>query len=138
MSKSEIITIVISAFGLVISFITFILELCTRKKVRKLTSLEIEKLEKEKERQSNAIVHGYIEDYCFVITNSGGAHATNVRCEGWEDWDEALFLDTIAPGSSCKIDLYLTKDSPSQCCFTVVWDDESGKEHVWKQTLNVF
>lgn len=137
MSTSEIIALVISGGSLVVSIVALVRDFCTRKKVDELTNLQIESLKAEKEKQSKAIVHGYIEGGYFVVQNSGEAHAKNVRCKGWEDWEDGAEIDTIAPHDGYKIDLCLTKDSPSQCCFTIVWDDDSGKDHMWSNTLNI-
>lgn len=134
MSISEIITISISGLGLVISVVALVMEFRTRREVRKLTKLEIEKLEREKEQQSKAILYGYIDGDHFYVENSGEAAASNVRIDGWGDYD----LGYLPAHDFRSFDLCLTKDSPSQSTFKITWDDESGKGYVWEKTLNMY
>lgn len=135
MRTSDIITIVISSLSLAVSIIALISELITKKKVNKLTDLEIERLKTETERSKKAIVYGYIENDCFIIKNKGEALATNVKYDGWPDWEKNNSFATIHPYDSKCIDLYSTKDSPSQCRFSIVWDDEIGENHKWSEVL---
>ena len=140
MSKFEIITIVISILALVVSAIALWRDLRTRKKVDELRDLEIEKLKVEKERQLKAIVYGYIDEDSFVIENSGEAPATNIRYEGWDDWGDDSSENVIkylSPHHNQSIRLYLTMDSPESKVFKITWDDNSGKNHVWKETLDL-
>lgn len=140
MSTYEIITILIAGLALVVSIIALIRDLCTRKKVQELTNLEIEKLKAEKESKSKAIVYGYIDDDCFVIENSGEAAASNIRYEGWDDWCDNIsknIINYLPPHHKQPIQLYLTMDSPNSKTFKITWDDESGKDRVWSETLNL-
>lgn len=127
MSISEIITISISELGLVISVITLVMEFHTRKKVQ--------------EMQSKAMVYGYIDEDYFIIENVGEAIAHNVRYEGWEDWNDESSeyrISDLPPHKNRSIKLWITKDSPSQSTFKITWDDESGKGHVWEETLKMY
>lgn len=140
LSTAELITIVISGLSLIVSLIALIRDFCTRKKVKELRDLEIEKLKTEKERLTKAIVRGFIEDDYFVIENSGEAPATNIRYEGWDDWCNNISENVInfLPPHHCQtIKLYLTMDSPNSKAFKITWDDESGKDHVWSETLGL-
>ena len=136
----DVIALVISGLGLIVSIIALIRDFCTRKKVQELTILEIEKLKAEKERQSKAIVYGYIENDCFIIENSGEAPASNIRYEGWDDWSSNISQNMISylpPHHNHSIELYLTMDSPNSGTFKITWDDEAGKDHVWSETLDL-
>ena len=138
MSTFEVITTVISILALVVSGVAFWRDFLTRKKVDELRELEIEKLKYEKERQSKAVVYGYIDDDNFVIENSGEAPASNIRYEGWDDWCDNIsknIINYLPPHHSQSIKLYLTMDSPCSSTFKITWDDESGKYHVWSKTL---
>ena len=140
MSTYEIITILIAGLALLVSIIALIRDFCTRKKVQELTNLEIEKLKAERESKSKAIVYGFIEDDSFVIENCGEALASNIRYEGWDDWCDNIsknIINYLPPHHSQSIKLYLTKDSPNSKTFKITWDDESGKDHVWSETLNL-
>ena len=95
MSTFEIITTVISILALVVSGVALWRDIFTRKKVDELRELEIEKLKYEKERQSKAVVYGYIDDDYFIIENSGEAPASNIRYEGWDDWCENISKSVI-------------------------------------------
>lgn len=135
---AENITIAISGLSLIVSLIALIRDFCTRKKVKELRDLEIEKLKTEKERLSKAVVYGFIEDDYFVIENSGEAPASNIRYEGWDDWSDnisANMINYLPAHHSHTIKLYLTNDSPNSRTFKITWDDESGKDHVWCETL---
>ena len=135
---AENITIAISGLSLIVSLIALIRDFCTRKKVKELRDLEIEKLKTEKERLSKAVVYGFIEDDYFVIENSGEAPASNIRYEGWDDWCGNIsekIIRYLPPHHKQSIELYLTMDSPSSKKFKITWDDESGKDHVWCETL---
>ena len=137
MSISEI----ISGLAFLVSVVALVMEFRTRREVRKLTKLEIEKLEREKEQQSKAILYGYIEEDYFVIKNSGEAKASNVRYEGWRDWSEEnkkCVIPYLLPYESHEVKLWKTIDSPLQSTFKITWDDESGKGHVWEETLNMY
>lgn len=136
MSIYEITSIAIAFLALVVSGIALGMDICTRKKVNELHDLEIEKLKAEKERQSRAIIYGYIEDDYFIIENSGDAPASNIRFEGWS---EGTTNDTsyLPPHHTDSIRLYITMDSPAYNKFKITWDDESGKDHVWSETLKV-
>lgn len=134
MSTSEIIALVISGGSLVVSIVALVRDFCTRKKVDELTNLQIESLKAEKEKQSKAILYGYIDGDHFYVENSGEAAASNVRIEGWGDYD----LGYLPAHDFHSFDLGLTKDSPSQSTFKITWDDESGKGHVWEETLNMY
>jgi hypothetical protein len=141
MSTYEIITILIAGLALIVSIIALIRDFCTRKKVQELTNLVIEKLKAEKESKSKAIVYGYIDDDCFVIENSGEAAASNVRYEGWDDWCDNIsknIINYLPPHRSQSIKLYLTMDSPNSKTFKITWDDESGKDHVWSEKLDLY
>ena len=141
MSTYEIITILIAGLALIVSIIALIRDFCTRKKVQELTNLEIEKLKAEKESKSKAIVYGYIDDDCFVIENSGEAAASNIRYEGWDDWCDNIsknIINYLPPHRSQSIKLYLTMDSPSSKTFKITWDDDSGKDHVWSEKLDLY
>lgn len=140
MSTSEIIAVTISGLGLIVSIIAIIRDFCTRKKVQELTNLEIEKLKAEKENKMKAIVFGYRDDDDFVIENSGEAPATNIRYEGWDDWCDNIsknIIKYLPSHHSQSIRLYLTNDSPNSKTFKITWDDESGKDHVWSETLDL-
>lgn len=140
MSTFEIITTVISILALVVSGVALWRDFVTRKKVDELRELEIEKLKHEKERQSKAIVYGYIDDDHFIIENSGESPALNIRYEGWQDWGDNSSNNTIhflPPHHNKGIKLWACADSPSEVSFKIVWDDESGKNHEWSETLNI-
>lgn len=140
MELKDIIVIIISGLGLVVSVIALIRDLCTRKKVKELTELQIERIKAEKDRQTKAVVYGYIEDDYFVIENSGEAPASNIRYEGWDDWCGNIsknIVNYLPPHHSHSIQLYLTMDSPNSRTFKITWDDESGKDHVWSETLDL-
>jgi hypothetical protein len=140
MSTFEIITTVISILALVVSSVALWRDILTRKKVDELRELEIEKLKYEKESQSKAVVYGYIDDDYFIIENSGEAPASNIRYEGWDDWCDNIsknIINYLPPHHSQSIKLYLTMDSPNSKTFKITWDDESGKDHVWSETLNL-
>ena len=134
MSTSEIIALVISGGSLVVSIVALVRDFCTRKKVDELTNLQIESLKAEKEKQSKAILYGYIDGDHFYVENSGEAAASNVRIDGWGDYD----LGYLPAHDFRSFDLCLTKDSPSQSTFKITWDDESGKGYVWEKTLNMY
>lgn len=139
MELKDIIIITISGLGLIVSVIALIRDFYTRKKVQELTNLEIEKLRAEKESKMKANVYGYIEGDYFVIYNCGEAPASNIRYEGWDDWCDNIsknIINYLPPHQNQLIELYLTKDSPSSKTFKITWDDESGKDHVWSETLN--
>ena len=136
MSAFEIISIVISILALGVSGIALWREINTRKKVDELRDLEIEKLKAEKERQSKAVIYGYIEDDYFIIENSGDAPASNIRFEGWSE-DTTNNTSYLPPHHTDSIRLYITMDSPAYNKFKITWDDESGKDHVWCETLKV-
>ena len=141
MSTYEIITILIAGLALIVSIIALIRDFCTRKKVQELTNLEIEKLKAEKESKSKAIVYGFIEDDYFVIENIGEAAASNIRYEGWDDWCDNIsenIIKYLPPHHKQAIELYLTMDSPSSKTFKITWDDESGKDHVWSEKLDLY
>ena len=140
MSTFENITTVISILALVVSSVALWRDILTRKKVDELRELEIEKLKYEKESQSKAVVYGYIDDDYFIIENSGEAPASNIRYEGWDDWCDNIsknIINYLPPHHSQSIKLYLTMDSPNSKTFKITWDDESGKDHVWSETLNL-
>ena len=140
MSTFEIITTVISILALVVSSVALWRDILTRKKVDERRELEIEKLKYEKESQSKAVVYGYIDDDYFIIENSGEAPASNIRYEGWDDWCDNIsknIINYLPPHHSQSIKLYLTMDSPNSKTFKITWDDESGKDHVWSETLNL-
>ena len=139
MELKDILVIIISGLGLVVSVIALIRDICTRKKVKELTELQIERIKAEKDRQTKAVVFGFIEDDYFVIENSGEAPASNIRYEGWDDWCGNISRNVVKylpPHHSQSIQLYLTMDSPSSSTFKITWDDDSGKDHVWCETLN--
>ena len=134
------IALLISFFSLGWGIFVYYRENKTRKIVKELNSLEIEKLKAEKERLSKAIVYGYIEDDFFVIENSGEAPASNIRYEGWDDWNNNIshnMINYLPPHHKHSIELYLTMDSPSSNTFKIMWDDDSGKDHVWSNTLDL-
>lgn len=136
----ENITLLISLFSLGLGILVYYRDNMTRKIAKELNNLEIEKLKAEKERQSKAIVYGYIEDDCFIIENSGEAPATNIRYEGWDDWSNDIshnMISYLPQHHSHSIKLYLTMDSPNSKAFKIIWDDESGKDHVWSNTFNL-
>lgn len=138
MELKDIIVIIISGLGLIVSAIALIRDFYTRKKVQELTNLEIEKLKAEKESKSKAIVYGFIEDDYFVIENSGESAASNVRYEGWDDWcdnNSKNIIKYLPPHHKQSIKLYLTMDSPSSKTFNITWDDDSGMNHEWSNTL---
>ena len=140
MSIFEIITTIISILALIVSGIALWRDFLTRKKVDELHDLEIEKLKSEKERQSKAVVYGYINDDFFIIENSGESLATNIRYEGWQDWDaesSSNIIKILPPHHKKEIKLWACADSPSEANFKIVWDDDSGKNHVWSETLNI-
>ena len=142
MSIAETITIVISGLGLLFSVIALIRDWKTRKRVDELNDLQIEMLKAQKESLSKAIVYGYIDDdKNFVIENSGEAPASNIRYEGWDDWCDNIsknIIKYLPPHHSQTIELCLTKDSPSSQTFKITWDDASGKDHVWCETLDTY
>ena len=140
MSAFEIITTVISILALVVSGVALWRDFLTRKKVDELRELEIEKLKHEKERQSKAMVYGYVDDDYFIIENSGEAPASNIRYEGWDDWYDnpsKNVINYLPPHHSQSIRLYLTMDSPELNIFKIIWDDDSGKDHVWTETIKL-
>ena len=140
MSIYELITIIISGLALVVSGLAFWRDFLTRKKVDELHDLEIEKLKAEKERLSKAVVYGYIEEDYFVIENSGDSPALNVRYEGWQDWScDSLnnVITYLPPHHDKPIKLYACADSPLNAIFKILWDDKSGKNHVWCEKLNI-
>ena len=140
MELKDILVIIISGLGLIVSVIALIRDFYTRKKVQELTNLEIEKLRAEKENKMKANLYGYIEDDYFVIENSGEAPASNIRYEGWDDWCGNIsekIIRYLPPHHKQSIELYLTMDSPSSKNFKITWDDESGKDHVWCETLEL-
>lgn len=140
MRISEIIAVTISGLGLIVSIIALIRDFYTRKKVQELTNLEIEKLKTEKESKTKAILYGFIEGDFFVIENSGEAAASNVRYKGWPEWGGSTTENVIKflPALRKKeIKLYATADSPAEAEFKIMWDDESGNNHEWKETLNI-
>lgn len=140
MSTFEIITTVISILALVVSGVALWRDFVTRKKVDELRELEIEKLKHEKERQSMAVVFGYVDDDYFVIENSGEAPASNIRYEGWDDWCDNISNNVISylpPHHSQSIRLYLTMDSPESKVFKITWDDESGNDHIWSENIEL-
>ena len=140
MELKDIIVIVISGLGLIVSAIALIRDFYTRKKVQELTNLEIEKLRTERENKTKATLYGFIEGDFFVIENSGEAAASNVRYKGWSEWggDTTENLIKFLPAHHKKeIKLYATADSPAEAEFKIMWDDESGKDHEWKETLNI-
>lgn len=138
MSTFEIITTVISILALVVSGVALWRDFVTRKKVDELRELEIEKLKHEKELQTKAIVFGSISNDFLIVENIGEAPAKNVRCYGWQDWSdytEENKITFLAPHHEKKIRLGATVDSPSNVSFKIVWDDESGTDHVWSEEL---
>ena len=140
MSTSEIIAVTISGLGLIVSIIALIRDFCTRKKVQELTNLEIEKLKTERESKTKATLYGFIEGDYFVIENSGEAAASNIRYKGWPEWGSSTTENVIKflPAHHKKeIKLYATVDSPAEAKFIIMWDDESGINHEWKETLNI-
>lgn len=140
MELKDIIVIIISGLGLIVSVIALIRDFYTRKKVQELTNLEIEKLRAEKENMMKANVYGRIDDDFFVIENYGEAPALNIRYEGWDDWCDNIsknIIQTLPPHHSQSIQLYLTMDSPNSKEFKITWDDEFGKDHVWSDTLDL-
>lgn len=140
MSTSEIIAVTISGLGLIVSIIALIRDFCTRKKVQELTNLEIEKLKTERENKTKATLYGIIEGDFFVIENSGEAAASNIRYKGWPEWGGCTTENVIKflPAHHKKeIKLDATVDSPAEAEFIIIWDDESGKNHEWKETLNI-
>lgn len=140
MTSSEIITISISALSLAVSVIALIRDFCTRTKVAELRNLEIEKLKAEKEQQSKAVLYCYIDEDDFVIENSGDAPASNIRYEGWDDWCNSIsnkIRSYLPPHNNQRIKLTLTMDSASSGDFKIIWDDDSGKNHAWSQTLEI-
>ena len=140
MELKDIIVIIISGLGLIVSVIALIRDFYTRKKVQELTNLEIEKLRAEKENKMKAKVYGRIDDDFFVIENYGEAPALNIRYEGWDDWCDNIsknIIQTLPPHHSQSIQLYLTMDSPNSKEFKITWDDEFGKDHVWSDTLDL-
>ena len=117
----DVIALVISGLGLIVSIIALIRDFCTRKKVQEL-------------------VYGYIENDCFIIENSGEAPASNIRYEGWDDWSSNIshnMISYLPPHHNHSIELYLTMDSPNSGTFKITWDDEAGKDHVWSETLDL-
>ena len=143
MSTYEIITIIIG----LLTLLATVIGICKRrdrnkeKKENELNDLEIERLKAEKERLSKAIVYGYIDDDYFVIENAGEAPASNIRYEGWDDWCDNISKNIISylpPHHKQAIELYLTMDSPSSKTFKITWDDESGKDHVWSEKLDLY
>ncbi len=140
MELKDIIVIIISGLGLIVSVIALIRDFYTRKKVQELTNLEIEKLRAEKENKMKANLYGYIEDDYFVIENCGEAPASNIRYEGWDGWCDNIsnnIIKYLPPHHTQTIQLYLTMDSPDSKSFKITWDDESGKDHVWSETLDL-
>lgn len=140
MSTFEIITTVISILALVVSGVALWRDIFTRKKIDELRELEIEKLKYEKERQSKAVVYGYIDDDYFIIENSGEAPASNIRYEGWDDWCDNIsksVINYLPPHHRQSIRLYLTMDSPEAQIFKITWDDDSGRNHVWSESLSL-
>ena len=140
MELKDIIVVIISGLGLIVSVIALIRDFYTRKKVQELTNLQIEKINNEKENMMKAKVYGRIDDDFFVIENYGEAPALNIRYEGWDDWCDNIsknIIQTLPPHHSQSIQLYLTMDSPNSKEFKITWDDESGKDHVWSDTLDL-
>lgn len=140
LSTAELITIVISALSLIVSAIALVRDFCTRKKVQELTNLEIEKLKAEKEKKKKANVYGYVHDDHFVIENNGEAPASNIRYEGWQDWSidaKEKVVKYLSSNHQKEIKLWACADSPSEVTFRILWDDESGKDHEWSETLSI-
>lgn len=140
MELKDIIVIIISGLGLIVSVIALIRDFYTRKKVQELTNLQIEKINNEKENMMKAKVYGRIDDDFFVIENYGEAPALNIRYEGWDDWCDNIsknIIQTLPPHHSQSIQLYLTMDSPNSKEFKITWNDEFGKDHVWSDTLDL-
>ena len=140
MNTFEIITTVISILALVVSSVALWRDFLTRKKVDELRELEIEKLKYEKERQSKAVVYGFIDDDYFIIENSGEAPASNIRYEGWDDWCDNIsksVINYLPPHHRQSIRLYLTKDSPQSKAFKITWDDEFGNGHIWSEIIEL-
>lgn len=140
MSTYEIITIFISFIALGVSIATFFRDLCTRNKVQKLTELQIEILEKEKENAKKANVFGVIESGCFIIENSGDDDAVNIRYEGWDDIKHNIsnkINKTLKAHKSQNIELIKLTAAPSSSNFKIIWDDKSGKDHVWSANLSL-
>ena len=138
MELKDIIVIIISGLGLIVSVIALIRDFYTRKKVQELTNLEIEKLRVEKENKKKANVYGYVHDDHFVIENNGEASASNIRYEGWQDWSVESKDNVVKylPSNHQKnIKLWACADSPAEVTFRILWDDESGKNHEWSETL---
>ena len=140
MELKDILVIIISGLGLVVSVIALIRDFYTRKKVQELTNLEIEKLKAEKEKLSKAIVSGFIEDGCFVIDNSGEAVASNIRYEGWDDMNQNIskkIKKTLEARQRQIIVLKKLTAAPPSSYFKIIWDDKSGKDHVWSDILDL-
>ena len=140
MSTFEIITTVVSILALVVSGVALWRDILTRKKVDELRELEIEKLKYEKESQSKAVVYGYIDDDYFIIENSGEAPASNIRYEGWDDWcveSKDNLIKYLPSNHQKEIKLWACADSPAEVTFRILWDDDSGKDHEWSETLSI-
>ena len=140
MECKDIILIIISVLSLIVSIIALIRDFCTRKKVQELTNLEIEKLKSEKENKAKAKLYGFIDEDFFVIENSGEADASNVRYQGWPVWGDSTtdnIIKFLPAHRKKEIRLYATVDSPEEAEFRIVWDDKSGENHEWKETLNI-
>lgn len=140
MELKDIIVIIISGLGLVVSIIALIRDFYTRKKVQELTNLEIEKLKAEKENKKKANVYGFVHDDHFIIENDGEASASNIRYEGWQDWsvDSKDNVIKYLPSNHKKeIKLWSCADSPAEVTFRILWDDDSGKDHEWFETLSI-
>ncbi len=140
MEIKDIIVITISGLGLIVSVIALIRDFYTRKKVQELTNLEIEKLKVEKENKKKANVYGYVHDDHFVIENDGEAPASNIRYEGWQDWSvesKENVIKYLPSNRQKEIKLWACADSPAEVTFRILWDDDSGKDHKWSETLSI-
>lgn len=140
MSIYELLTIIISVLAFAVSAIALWRDYLTRKKVDELHDLEIEKLKAEKEDKKKANVYGYVHDDHFVIENDGEAPASNIRYEGWQDWSidaKENVVKYLSSNHQKKIKLWACADSPSEVTFRILWDDESGKDHEWSETLSI-
>jgi len=131
----DIVAIIFSAIGVIISAITAWRDWRTRKEVKELRTLEIEKIRHDLAELKKAKVFCYIHEGYFVIENKGNSDATNIRYSGWDDSDNEIknnIVSILPAHHKQKIKLsLLISDDTSTADFEVTWDDEYGIDNVW-------
>ena len=145
----EIAAIAISGVSLLLSIISFVVSIRSRRLQDKVNEMELklkeyELAEKEKKQHKAPYIEARINhitkgNYKIRVWNSGNAVAKNVTAS-WEKGTQIIFVDQekmpfelLEPQKSFDLGISTYFGSPSKLCITTAWEDLDGKKYSKEQ-----